>query len=104
MSNVSPLIQSKSVVAIPPSTLPQKCKDPSTFIVPCTIGDCIFKDAMLDLGASINVMPTSVYISLHLGYLKPIGVVILLANRSVTIPLGVIKDMCHNLPFDGRAR
>ena len=91
--NVYALIQSKSVVVIPPSTLPQKCKDPSTFIVPCTIEDCTFTDVMLDLGASINIMPTSVYKSLHLGDLKPIGVVIHLANQSVAIPLGAIEDV-----------
>jgi len=78
--NVSSLIQSKNVVSIPPSTLPQKCKDPSTFIVPCTIGDYTFTDAMLDLGVLINVMPTSVYRSLHLGDLKPTDVVIHLAT------------------------
>ena len=48
---------------------------------------------MLDLGASINVMLTSVCKSLHLGDLKPIGVVINLANQGTAIPLGVIKDM-----------
>ena len=78
--NVSALIQSKHVAAIPPSTLPQKCKDPGTFIVPCTIGDYTFTDAILDLGASINVMPTSVYRSLHLSDLEPTSVVLYLAN------------------------
>ncbi|XP_028199525.1 uncharacterized protein LOC114384040 [Glycine soja] len=91
--NVSALIQSKNVDAIPPSTLPQKCKAPNTFTIPCTIVDFTFTNAMLDLGASINVMPTSIHRSLHLGDLKPIGVVIHLANRSVAIPLGVIEDM-----------
>ena len=91
--NVSTLIQGKNIVAIAPSTLPQKCKDPGTFSVPCTIGDCTFTDAMLDLGASINVMHTSVYKSLHLCDLKPIIDVIHLANRSVVIPLGVIEDV-----------
>ena len=54
--NVSALMQSNSVVAIPPSTLPLKCKDHGTFTVPCTIGDCTFTNVMLDLGGSINVM------------------------------------------------
>ena len=91
--NVFALIQSRSVAAIPPSTLPQKCKGPVTFVVPCTIGDCTFTDVMLDLGASINVMPTSIYRSLHLGDLKSTGVVIHLANRSVVIQLGVIENV-----------
>ena len=48
---------------------------------------------MLDLGASINVMPKSVYQSLHIGELKPMGVVIQLANRSTTHPEGVLEDV-----------
>ena len=91
--NVSTLIWGKTIVAIVPFTLPQKCKDPGTFSVPCTIGDCTFTDAMLDLGASINVMHTSVYKSLHLCDLKPIIDVIHLANQSVVIPLGVIEGV-----------
>jgi len=91
--NVSALIHSKIVVVIPPSTLLQKCKDVDTVTILCTIRDCTFIDVMLDLGASINVMPTSVYRSLHLGDLKPTCVVIHLANQSVLIPLGVIEDV-----------
>ena len=70
--NVSALFQS----------MPQKCKDPGTFAIPCTIGNSQFDDAMLDLGASINVMPTSIFNSLALGPLQETGVTIQLANRS----------------------
>ncbi|RDX71165.1 hypothetical protein CR513_49527, partial [Mucuna pruriens] len=49
----------------------EKCRDPKIFSIPCTIGDCIFVDAMLDLGALINVMPTSIYKSLNFGDLEP---------------------------------
>jgi len=66
---------------------------PGTFIIPYTIKDCTFTNVMLDLGLSINVMPTSVYRSLHLHDLKPTGVIIHLANQSVAIPPGVIEDM-----------
>ena len=48
---------------------------------------------MLDLGASINVMPLSIYKSLSLGPLQPTSVVIQLANRSVTHPTGFIEDV-----------
>ena len=48
---------------------------------------------MLDLGASINVMSTLVYKSLHLGDLKPTGVVIHLTNISVVLQLGVIENV-----------
>ena len=49
--NVSALI-GKSIPLIP-----KKWKDPSTFSVPCIIGNYKFENAMCDLGASINVMP-----------------------------------------------
>jgi hypothetical protein len=49
--NVSIVIQRK---------LPQKCKDPSMFTIPCVIGNHKLEKAMLDLGASINVMPPSI--------------------------------------------
>jgi len=47
--------------------IPQKCKDPDTFYVPCIIGKNNFKNAMLDLGASVSVMPLSIFNSLSLG-------------------------------------
>ncbi|XP_024164476.1 uncharacterized protein LOC112171539 [Rosa chinensis] len=59
--NVSAVIQRK---------LPPKCKDPGSFTILCVIGNTRFENAMLDLGASINVMPYSVYASLGLGELK----------------------------------
>ncbi|RDY05521.1 hypothetical protein CR513_10635, partial [Mucuna pruriens] len=54
---------------------------------------CTFVDAMLDLGASINVMPASIYKTLNFGDLEPIGVVIQLANRSVVQPMGILEDV-----------
>ncbi|RDX79795.1 hypothetical protein CR513_39731, partial [Mucuna pruriens] len=74
-------------------TLPKKCQDPRIFSIPCTISVCTFVDAMLDLKASINVMPTSIYKSLKFGDLEPIGMTIQLANRSIVQPLGVLDDV-----------
>ncbi|RDX94940.1 hypothetical protein CR513_22616, partial [Mucuna pruriens] len=48
---------------------------------------------MLDLGASINVMPTSFYKSLNFGDLEPTGMTIQLANISVVQPFGVLEDV-----------
>ncbi|RDX82177.1 hypothetical protein CR513_37066, partial [Mucuna pruriens] len=73
--------------------LPKKCKDPGIFSIPCTIGDCTFANAMLDLGASINVMPASIYRSLNIGDLEPTRMTIQLANRSIVQPLGVLEDV-----------
>ena len=47
--NVSAILQSES--------LPEKCGDPGMFFIPCIIGDMRVDRAILDLGASINVMP-----------------------------------------------
>ena len=48
---------------------------------------------MIDLGASINVMPYSIYASLNLGPLRKTGVIIQLADRFNTYPRGVIEDV-----------
>ena len=48
---------------------------------------------MLDLGASINVMPSYIYHSLNLGPLKETGVVIELADRSNVYPKRVLNDV-----------
>ncbi|WVZ02710.1 hypothetical protein V8G54_023516 [Vigna mungo] len=73
--------------------IPRKCKDPGIFSIPCVIGNSKFDNAMLDLEASINVMPLSVFTSLSLGPLKTTGVVIQLANCSTVNPAGVLEDV-----------
>ena len=57
------------------------------------IGNTRIERAMLDLGASINVMPHSIYASLKLGNLKETGVVIQLADRSNAYPEGLVEDV-----------
>ncbi|RDX92581.1 Retrovirus-related Pol polyprotein, partial [Mucuna pruriens] len=89
---VSALTRNEELTAGAP-TLLKKCRDPGNFSVPCTIGECTFADAMLDLGASINVMPASIYRSLNFGDLESTGMTIQLANRSIVQPMGVLKDV-----------
>ena len=48
---------------------------------------------MLDLGASINVMPYYIFASLNLGPLEETGVIIQLANRSNVYSRGVVEDV-----------
>ena len=61
--------------------LPPKCKDPGMFTDPCQIGDFTFSCAMLDLGASVNVMLYSIYESLNVGPLSEMGIIISLADK-----------------------
>ncbi|RDX78194.1 hypothetical protein CR513_41559, partial [Mucuna pruriens] len=68
---VSALTRNGEFTAGAQQALPKKCQDPRIFSIPCTIGDCTFVDAMLDIGALINVMPTSIYKSFNFGDLEP---------------------------------
>lgn len=73
--------------------LPKKCSDPGMFTIPCTLGDTKFARAMLDLGASINVIPYSLYKSLEPEPLHETGVIIQLADRSSVFLKGVVEDV-----------
>ncbi|XP_075483765.1 uncharacterized protein LOC142523917 [Primulina tabacum] len=73
--------------------LPQKLKDPGSFTIPCVIGDSRVNRALCDLGASINLMPFSIYRTLELGEVKPSTITLQLADRSLTYPRGIIEDV-----------
>ena len=73
--------------------LPQNLKDPGSFTIPCTIGNAIFERALCDLGASINLMPLSIFKRLGLGEARPTTVILQLADRSLKHPRGVIEDV-----------
>ena len=51
--------------------LPPKLKDPGSFTIPCTIGNLSFDKYLCDLGASINLMPLSIFKKLGLPDPKP---------------------------------
>ncbi|XP_060969464.1 uncharacterized protein LOC115710689 [Cannabis sativa] len=79
--------------AILQKKLPPKLKDPGSFTIPCTIGKIENIHALCDLGASINLMPLSVFKRLQLGEAKPTTVTLQLADRSLAHPRGVIEDV-----------
>ncbi|KAM1419255.1 hypothetical protein ACFXTO_022810 [Malus domestica] len=93
ISNKEVVQVSENVSAVLQRKLPPKCKDPGSFTIPCVIGNTKFEHAMLDLGASINVMTYSIYASMNLGELKNDGVIIQLADRSNAYPKGVLEDV-----------
>ena len=47
----------------------------------------------MDLGASVNLLPYSVYVELGLGELEPTNITLQLADRSMKIPRGIVKDV-----------
>ncbi|RVW18370.1 Retrovirus-related Pol polyprotein from transposon 17.6 [Vitis vinifera] len=81
---VSAIIQCKS---------PLKYKDPGCPTISVMIGGKVVEKALLDLGASVNLLPYSVYKQLGLGELKPTSITLSLADRSVKIPRGIIEDV-----------
>ncbi|CAN6583783.1 unnamed protein product [Malus baccata var. baccata] len=93
ISNKEVVQVSENVSAVLQRKLPPKCKDPGSFTIPCVIGNTKFEHALLDLGASINVMPYSIYASMNLGELKNDGVIIQLADRSNAYLKGVLEDV-----------
>ncbi|GJV05782.1 DNA-directed DNA polymerase [Tanacetum coccineum] len=50
--------------------LPSKEKDPRSFTIPCDIGQLHIKNALADLGASISLMPYTMYEKLGLVLIK----------------------------------
>jgi hypothetical protein len=68
-----------------------KYKDPGCPIISCFIGEHKIEKALL--GASVNLLPYSVFQSLNLGELKPTSVTLLLADRYVKVPRGIVEDV-----------
>ncbi|BBN70423.1 transposable element gene [Prunus dulcis] len=84
---------SEEVSAVLQRKLPPKLKDPGSFSIPCIVGDFKFQKALLDLGASINLMPYHVYEKLNLGELQATSVSIQLADRTIRYPKGILEDV-----------
>ncbi|XP_056695142.1 uncharacterized protein [Spinacia oleracea] len=79
--------------AINQNKLPTKLKDPGSFSIPCAIGELVIDKALCDLGASVSVMPFSIFQRFNVGELKPTQVSLQLADRSVKLPLGKVEDV-----------
>ncbi|KAJ9552560.1 hypothetical protein OSB04_016605 [Centaurea solstitialis] len=79
--------------AVMTKNIPPKLKDPGCFTIPCAIGGKTIGKALCDLGASINLMPLSVFNSLSIGDVRPTSVTILLADKTIAYPKGKIEDI-----------
>ena len=81
---VSAIIQCKTTV---------KYKDPGCPTISVNIGGTCVEKALVDLGASVNLLPYSVYKQLGLGELKPTSITLSLADRSIKILKGTVEDV-----------
>nr|GFC49633.1 reverse transcriptase domain-containing protein [Tanacetum cinerariifolium] len=73
--------------------LSEKLGDPSKFLIPCDFPGIDVCHALADLGASINLMPLSIWKNLSLPELIPTRMTLELADRSITHPKGVAEDV-----------
>ena len=83
----------EQVSAIIQCKTPVKYKDPGFPTISVNIGGTCVEKALLDLGASVNVLPYPVYKQLELGELKPTTITLSLADRLVKIPKDTVEDV-----------
>ncbi|GKA56063.1 reverse transcriptase domain-containing protein [Tanacetum coccineum] len=85
--------------AIPLKKLPEKLGDPDKFLIPCNFPRMDVCHALADLGASINLMPLSIWKKLSLPELTPTRRTLELADRSITHPKGLAEDVYVKMHF-----
>ncbi|KAK8491399.1 hypothetical protein V6N11_073725 [Hibiscus sabdariffa] len=73
--------------------VPAKKADPESFTIECSIGHNYSTKALRDSGASINLMPKSIFQKLGIGEAKPTTVMLQLADHSFVQPEGKIEDI-----------
>ncbi|GJZ50020.1 reverse transcriptase domain-containing protein [Tanacetum coccineum] len=79
--------------AIIMNKVPEKLEDPGKFLIPCALQELDRTSALADSGASINLLPHSIYKQLGLEALTPTRMTLELANRSITHPMGIAEDV-----------
>ena len=96
----TPLNENCSAVLL--KQLPKKLGDPGKFLIPCIFPGMVECFALADLGASINLMPHSMWKKLSLPELTSTCMTLELADRSISRPLGIAEDVfCQSgkVPF-----
>ena len=70
-----------------------KMQDPSSFTIPCPIGNSKMGKALCDFGANINLMPLSKVKRLSLGELTPTAMTLQMADITLAQPEGILEDV-----------
>jgi len=76
-----------------PKVFPRKLPDLGSFSIPCVVRKVKINRALCDLGASVSLMPYSIFHKLHLGPLQPAPFSLQLADGFETRPLGALEDV-----------
>ncbi|GJX47762.1 reverse transcriptase domain-containing protein [Tanacetum coccineum] len=81
------------IFAVVLKKLPEKLGDPGRFLIPCDFSEFDSYLALADLGASINLMPLSIWKKLQLSGLTETKMVLELADRTISKPTGVAENV-----------
>ncbi|GJW58589.1 reverse transcriptase domain-containing protein [Tanacetum coccineum] len=87
----TPLNENCSAVVL--KKLPEKLGDPGRFLIPCDFSEFDNYLALADLGASINLMPLSIWKKLGFSGLTETKMVLELADRTISKPTGVAENV-----------
>nr|GEX27133.1 reverse transcriptase domain-containing protein [Tanacetum cinerariifolium] len=93
LSEMARIMVNEHCSAVILNKLPKKLGDPGKFLIPCEFPGMDECPTLADLGASINLMPLSVWEGLSLPELTPTCTTLELANRSVSKPISIAKDV-----------
>ncbi|GJW86173.1 reverse transcriptase domain-containing protein [Tanacetum coccineum] len=93
IEQISTAFLSDKSLAMIQNKVPPKLGDPGSFLIPCNFNKTFSCNALANLGASINLMPYSLYAKLSLENLKPTKMSVRLADKSFQYPVRIAKNM-----------
>ncbi|XP_023766076.1 uncharacterized protein LOC111914613 [Lactuca sativa] len=93
MEEIKDVVFNENCSAAMLNKMPKKKGDPGSLTLPCQFGNLATIHALADSGACVNLMPYSFFKKLDLPEPRPIRVAIHLANKTVTFPRGICKDL-----------
>ena len=94
VAQLSTTVNTRQLGTLPTNTVKnQKNEDQGAFTIPCTVKSLHFAKALCDLGESKNLMPLSIYKKLGLGDPTPTAMRLLMADRTVKRPIGILHDV-----------
>ncbi|XP_050889303.1 uncharacterized protein LOC127094522 [Lathyrus oleraceus] len=92
--DTNPIILTKTCSAILQGMkIPMKKKDRGAVTIPCTTRDRSFKKGLIDLGASVSLMPLSIYKKLGIWVVQDTMMTLQLADHSFKKPYGIVEDV-----------
>ncbi|XP_076909772.1 uncharacterized protein LOC143567187 [Bidens hawaiensis] len=93
LEGLSTVCLNEGCSAVVQNKLPEKLACLGHFTIPCLFGSSTESYALAELGASINLMPYSLYKKLDLCEPVPMRMSLSFANRSVKYPWGIVENV-----------